>query len=443
MSTQNPSIFAKLTKVDEAKRLIHARAVQETPDRADEIFDYESSKPHFEAWSKSVHEASGGKSFGNVRAMHGHSVAGVISEQLSYNDAEKAIDVVVHVVDDNDWKKVIAGAYTGLSIGGKYVGEKIAEKVDGKDLKRYTAKPHEVSLVDMPCIPTANFFEIIKADGVVEKREFDTVEKRIERLQTQRSELEHTATPESFAKAAELSVELADIFKSQAEAKAAAEAVVVEPADPTLTALIEKLLDIVKLESESVEKAGAKHSASTLANLQAMHDSLTKLVGTGMCGDASGMNDADKAALGDLTKRADDAQKLLDESGTTLTALQKLYDVDHALLKGLWESVGLPVGEEINATVLLVKIADIATERATLITKLTEAKAQIDEWKKRPADGKAMLRVVDKSVDYKPDTESKDPTVKPILKADGTVDEGVSLTKALLSGPPTVTRYAR
>ena len=35
-------LFAGITKVDEAKRLVYGRAVQEVADRADEIFDYAS-----------------------------------------------------------------------------------------------------------------------------------------------------------------------------------------------------------------------------------------------------------------------------------------------------------------------------------------------------------------------------------------------------------------
>ena len=169
----NPSLFARITKVDEARRLIHTRVIKEENDKSDEIFDYDSSKPFFEAWSKDQFDASGGKSYGNVRAMHGKSAAGIFSEPLKFSDTEKAIDGVIHCVDDQDWKKVLAGAYTGVSIGGSYVGERKAEKsADGKEVHRYTAKPVEVSLVDSPCVPSAKFFEVIKADGAVEKVAF-------------------------------------------------------------------------------------------------------------------------------------------------------------------------------------------------------------------------------------------------------------------------------
>ena len=167
----SPRIFAQITKMDVAKREVWGRLVQEVPDRADEIFDYESSKPYFKAWSDEFAAATDGKSLGNVRAMHGKVAAGKFIA-VDFNDAEKAIDVGAKIVDDAEWKKCEEGVYTGFSIGGSYVGSKRAEKVNGRDLLRYTANPAEGSLVDSPCIPTAKFFDIVKADGVIEKAAF-------------------------------------------------------------------------------------------------------------------------------------------------------------------------------------------------------------------------------------------------------------------------------
>lgn len=164
-------MFAQLTKVDEAKRLVYGRAAQEVPDRADEIFDYASSKPYFVEWSKAFAEDTGGKSLGNLRAMHGKVAAGKLTE-IVFNDDAKAIDIAAKIVDDGEWKKVLEGVYTGFSIGGSYVGDKITEKIDDREVKRYTAQPAEVSIVDSPCIPTAKFFEVVKADGAVSKVEF-------------------------------------------------------------------------------------------------------------------------------------------------------------------------------------------------------------------------------------------------------------------------------
>lgn len=165
------NLFAQLKKVDEEKRLVYGRAVQEVVDKSNEVFDYEASKPHFQKWSAEIAADTGGKSFGNVRAMHGKVSAGVL-KTIDFNDAEKAIDVCAHINDDQEWKKVLGGNYRGFSIGGSYVGEKKAEKMAGQDVKRYTAKPSEISIVDSPCIPSAKFFEIQRADGSLAKAEF-------------------------------------------------------------------------------------------------------------------------------------------------------------------------------------------------------------------------------------------------------------------------------
>ncbi len=68
------------------------------------------------------------------------------------------------MVDDAEWAKVIEGVYTGFSQGGAYV-----KRWKGDDgVMRYTAEPSEISLVDLPCLPSATF-QVLKADGVETK----------------------------------------------------------------------------------------------------------------------------------------------------------------------------------------------------------------------------------------------------------------------------------
>lgn len=167
-------VFCQLTKVDKKNRIVYGRAVQEVPDASGEIFDYKSSKPYFEKWVDETKEASGGKSLGNIRSMHGNIAAGKAVE-VTFHDDECAIDIAAKVVDNNEWDKVVEGVYTGFSIGGSYVGKKVK---DG-DLMRYTAAPVEISLVDKPCIPTAMFFDIVKSKGF-QMVEEDGVEKHAE-----------------------------------------------------------------------------------------------------------------------------------------------------------------------------------------------------------------------------------------------------------------------
>jgi hypothetical protein len=157
-------IFIPLRKVDAAQRLVWGR-IDETPDRAGEVFDYASSKPEFAKWSSGQRAASGGKSCGNLRAMHGPSAAGLLQD-IRFDDAAKSIELVARVVDDDAWRKVEAGVYTGFSPGGRY----LKRWTDG-ELMRYTAQPAEISLVDLPCIPSATF-TMVKSDGAIEQRSF-------------------------------------------------------------------------------------------------------------------------------------------------------------------------------------------------------------------------------------------------------------------------------
>lgn len=161
------NLFIPIKKIDEEQRLVYGQVAAEVTDNSGEVFDYDASKPYFEKWSENAYNTSGGKSYGNLRVMHTAKVAGRIDAPLHFDDENKTIEAVAKVVDDEDWKKVLEGCYTGFSMGGRYV-----ERVKKGSETRYTADPVEVSLVDKPCIPTATF-EVVKADGVVETRHFD------------------------------------------------------------------------------------------------------------------------------------------------------------------------------------------------------------------------------------------------------------------------------
>jgi hypothetical protein len=161
-------IFIPLSKADAARRLIYGYATAEAPDKAGEICDYASTKPYYEQWSADCAKASGGKSFGNLRAMHGKIAAGKISS-IAFNDEAKRIEITAKIVDDDEWRKIEEGVYTGFSQGGAYV--KCWPDPENPDYTRYTACPNEISLVDLPCLPEASF-ELVKADGVSERRVF-------------------------------------------------------------------------------------------------------------------------------------------------------------------------------------------------------------------------------------------------------------------------------
>jgi hypothetical protein len=168
LTGQPHNFFIPITKVDAQKHQVWGWAATETPDHANEIMDYDSSKPRWEKWSQDTMARSGGKSLGNLRSMHKAIAAGKLIE-FRPDDASKGIFVGAEVVDEEEWRKVEAGVYTGFSVGGSYVKRWPDQKLFGKT--RYTADPLELSLVDAPCIPSATF-QVIKMDGAEETRSF-------------------------------------------------------------------------------------------------------------------------------------------------------------------------------------------------------------------------------------------------------------------------------
>jgi hypothetical protein len=157
-------MFVPIVKVDAERRLVYGRATDETPDAQGEVMDYNSSKSQFMRWSQEQSEASGGRSLGNLRSMHGQIAAGLIKD-IQFDDHAKAIDVVARVVDDNEWQKVLEGVHTGFSIGGRYL-RRWPDVVGDQAVMRYTAAPAEISLVDSPANIRARFFEIHKGGSV-------------------------------------------------------------------------------------------------------------------------------------------------------------------------------------------------------------------------------------------------------------------------------------
>lgn len=169
---KNFSKFIPLVKIDVAKRLVYGVATAELPDQSGEVCDYSTTVPYYKEWSERFEKATDGKSLGNLRSMHTNIAAGKLVS-IEFNDAEKQIEIVGKVVDDDEWNKVQEGVYTGFSQGGRYV--KTWEDPDNKKLTRYTAAPAEVSLVDNPCLLHSTF-TAVKADGATEMRKFKTQE---------------------------------------------------------------------------------------------------------------------------------------------------------------------------------------------------------------------------------------------------------------------------
>jgi hypothetical protein len=166
-------VVIKLAKVEEQADgtcIVRGIATAEKVDLANEIFDWETGKPQVEKWRDAAIKRSGGKSLGNIRAMHGEVAAG-IATAIIFDDAAKTVEIESHIIDLNEARKCITGVNTSYSIGGSYVN-RWADPAQ-KGVMRYTPALSEISLVDAPCLPEATF-TYVKVDGTSELRKFVT-----------------------------------------------------------------------------------------------------------------------------------------------------------------------------------------------------------------------------------------------------------------------------
>jgi hypothetical protein len=312
-------MFIPITKVDAARRLVYGVATAEAEDRAGEICDYATTKPLYEKWSEEIAKSTKGKSFGNLRAMHGPVAAGKVTA-ISFNDDKKQIEICAKVVDDGEWTKVLEGVYTGFSQGGSY--ERKWTDSDGK--ARYTAAPNEISLVDLPCLPQATF-EMIKADGTTERRRFgqnDNNAERLARLADELDWLQGKALLEepSVTNDAEPQGELRELAARTSELL---RVMLNQPSEPSnssdsrdpkaLVAMSLASRQAARPKSGGLQKAGARNSGADQARIQRMHDTSVEL---------GAACDANKTARGGLEKRFD----VLAE--TLADVLQRLKNIE-------------------------------------------------------------------------------------------------------------------
>ena len=167
LSNNEVQIFCPLVKVDAAKREVWGVVTAESPDKDGEICDYATTVPYYKDVVSEMSKATDGANIFPLRAMHGLIAAGK-GIDIEFRKEAKEIYMGFKVVDDVEWKKVEENVYTGFSQGGRYI-----KKWKDGDYMRYTAKPGEVSLVDMPCLTRAHF-DYIKSDGSVEIRKFSS-----------------------------------------------------------------------------------------------------------------------------------------------------------------------------------------------------------------------------------------------------------------------------
>ena len=302
-------LFLPLAKVDLDQRLVTGVATAETPDRSGEICDYASSRPYFEKWSAEALAASGGKSLGAVRAMHGQVAAGKLTD-IAFDDDGKRIVIAAKIVDDDEWRKVREGVYTGFSQGGRYV-KRWPDPDSG--LTRYTAEPREISLVDLPCLPNATF-DVVK-DGVVEKRAFAA-----------RSGVSEAPSSESSFEASQQAAD-----QPSRRSEAAAEASTAAPTPGVSAQTPDSLAKAVASLSQAVrtiERAAEENAAlrKALDGLAPALDDLTKRVAT-----LEAQPLPAKAALRAIAKSADGNAEIFAGVDEALRALAALPSQERAL----------------------------------------------------------------------------------------------------------------
>jgi hypothetical protein len=159
-----------LTKLDLATGIFTACAALEVADTAGEVFDYATSKPHFEALAQRALAESGGKKVAPLRVMHQLREGGLVTE-FHFDDAAHVVGVTGRITDPDVLSKAQDGTLCGVSMGGK---KRYLATIDPMG-RRYTAMPQEISLVDLGAIPGTGITmlnaaapcEVVAADGQV------------------------------------------------------------------------------------------------------------------------------------------------------------------------------------------------------------------------------------------------------------------------------------
>jgi hypothetical protein len=218
--------FAKVdNSIDPATKLprreVWGIVTAEVPDKEDEVCDYAKSKPFYQAVIDEMSKATDGRNMFPLREMHGLSAAGKCIG-FEFRDADREIFMGFKVVDDQAWKKVDEGVYTGFSQGGSLVGALAPDPVF-EGCMRYTANPSEVSLVDNPCLAAAHF-AYVKADGSVELRKFKRTEvaptsTRLEKLEKEVADLRKATGTAPLTKTVDGEALAADAFAIAGDAK--------------------------------------------------------------------------------------------------------------------------------------------------------------------------------------------------------------------------------
>lgn len=146
--------FARIVRVDEARREVELCATSEAVDSYGTVFGYEASKDAFTRWA------------GNVREMHARKAVGR-RVAVRFQDGERRIYARIRISRGaaDTWEKILDGTLRGASIGASNVQWR-TERRGGREVQvahRYDLV--ELSLVDLPSNPDALGIAVIR-DGV-------------------------------------------------------------------------------------------------------------------------------------------------------------------------------------------------------------------------------------------------------------------------------------
>ena len=155
------SLAFPIAKVNKEKRTVSGFASLDNIDRHGDVVTAEASKKAFENFR------------GNIREMHGPSAVGKMidfKEDAFFDKATgkkySGVYVTAYISKgaQDAWEKVLDGTYSGFSIGGNIVDAKMEKSDNGQEDHRviHNYDLHELSLVDSPANPLANFFSIQK-----------------------------------------------------------------------------------------------------------------------------------------------------------------------------------------------------------------------------------------------------------------------------------------
>ena len=160
-SESSMALSFPIAKVNKEKRTVSGFASLDNVDRHGDIVTSEASKRAFENFR------------GNIREMHGPSAVGKMIDFKEDSFFDKGtgkkysgvyVTAYISKGAQDAWEKVLDGTYSGFSIGGNIVDAKMEKADDGSEERRviHNYDLHELSLVDSPANPLANFFSIQK-----------------------------------------------------------------------------------------------------------------------------------------------------------------------------------------------------------------------------------------------------------------------------------------